>query len=569
MDVLGISCYYHDAAAALVRDGRLIAAAEEERFSRRKHDSGFPRRAIDFCLRQGRTTTAALDHVVFYEKPFVKFERLVRTIFATYPLTAALFQEAVLSWAGRKLWIKEELQRALGLPGDRILFVDHHLSHAASAFFSSPFERAAILTVDGVGEWTSTALGVGEGTSVRLTEEIRFPHSLGLFYSAFTAFLGFEVNEGEYKVMGMAPYGTPRYVDRVRQVIRWDDAGGLWLDLRYFSHHRSVTRPFTPRFESLFGRARTPRERDVLDPAYADLAASVQAVTEEVILSLVRRLHRQTGLTTLCMAGGVALNSVANGRILRESPFTSVYIQPAAGDSGGAVGAALYVTHAVLGRPRDFVMEHAYWGEAPREAGIARTLETEGLRHTRYDDDERLLERVADALARGQVVGWMQGRFEWGPRALGNRSILADPRRADMKDTVNLKVKFREPFRPFAPAVLEERAGDFFDLPSGGAYPARFMLVVVPVRQSRREDLPATTHVDGSARVQTVSRTANPRYHRLIELFGQATGVPVLLNTSFNLKGEPIVNTPADAIASFRRSGLDLLVMDRFLVEKV
>ena len=568
MDVLGISCYYHDAAAALVRDGVVIAAAEEERFSRRKHDHGFPRNAIDFCLRRGGVRSDALDYVVFYEKPFVKFERLVKTVFASYPRTAGLFQEAVFAWAAQKLWIKQELQRSLAAPEDRILFVDHHLSHAASAFYCSPFERAAILTVDGVGEWTTSARGAGDGLSLRLTEETRFPHSVGLFYSAFTAFLGFEVNEGEYKVMGMAPYGTPKYVDRVREVIQWDERGGVWLDLRYFSHPWSLTRMFSPRFESLFGRPRRPEDRDVMDPYYLDLAASVQAVTEEVMLAMARNLHQETGLSSLCMAGGVALNSVANGRIRRETPFTSLYIQPAAGDSGGAVGAALYVTHAVLGRPRGFVMEHAYWGDEHGDACIEAALRAEGAAFTRWDDDEALLSRVAESLAAGKVAGWYQGRFEWGPRALGNRSILADPRHAGMKDTVNLKVKFREPFRPFAPAVLAERARDYFDIADPAEHPARFMLLVAPVRKERRAELQATTHVDGSARLQTVFPEANPRYHRLIQRFGEATGVPVLLNTSFNLKGEPIVNTPADALSSFRRSGLDLLAMGRYLVEK-
>jgi carbamoyltransferase len=498
----------------------------------------------------------------------------------------------MIKWLSEKLWVKGLIRKRLGVPADRILFSTHHLSHAASAFYCSPFREAAVLTVDGVGEWATATSGVGRDSSIEIQTELRFPHSLGLLYSVFTAFLGFEVNEGEYKVMGMAPYGTPRYVDDVRRLIRQDqDGGGFALDMKYFEYHRSPVKAYGPEFETLFGAPREPEEHFFTEgtgypsyfgkkPAdyaercrrnqhYADIAASIQRVTEDVVLGLVRGLHARTGLTKLCMAGGVALNSVANGRILKETPIEELYIHPAAGDSGGAVGAALYAYHHVLGQPRKFVLEHAYLGEEHSDGDVKGFLDDNRIRHEAFDDEERLIERVVEALQDGKVVGWSQGRFEWGPRALGNRSILADPRRQDMKDIVNTKIKFREPYRPFAPSVLVGRASEFYDLPDPQRhYPARFMLMVVPVKESKRDVVPAPTHVDGSGRVQTVYEDTNPRYHRLIETFGKATGVPVLLNTSFNLRGEPIVNTPREAFNSFSKSGMDLLVLNNFIVSK-
>ena len=591
MNVLGVSCYFHDAAAALLCDGVLVAAAEEERFSRKKHDFEFPQQAIDFCLRTAGLTTADLDHVVFFEKPFVKFERLLLTSLSTFPRSARVFREAMVSWLGDKLWIKNLLQQRLGVKPERILFSEHHLSHAASAFYCSPFDEAAVLTIDGVGEWTTASLGVGRGADLRLLKEIRFPHSLGLLYSAFTAFLGFEVNEGEYKVMGMAPFGTPRYVDKVWKLIRVAGDGSFELDMTYFSFHHSADQTFNEEFVKLFGPPRDARmnfftptsgypsyfgarpasfaEQARLNQHYADIAASIQRVTEEVMLTLARAAHRETGLTRLCLAGGCALNSVANGRILRETPFEELYVHPAAGDGGAAVGAALYGYHALLGKPRVFVMEHAAWGEAHGPDATERFLRERGIPFERFDAEDRLLERVVDRLQAGHVVGWSQGRFEWGPRALGQRSILADPRRVDMKDIVNTKIKFREPFRPFAPSVLAERAADYFVLPDAERhYPARFMLYVVDVKPEHHGTLPAITHVDGTGRLQTVRREASPRYHALIETFGRATGVPVLLNTSFNLRGEPIVNTPAEAFNTFMASGMDTLVLGEHVVDK-
>jgi len=592
MYVLGISCYYHDAAAALLHNGQLVAAAEEERFSRIKFDSDFPQQAIDFCLAQAGITTHDLDYVVFYEKPLQKFERILLSTLNGAPRTVKLFRESMATWFSEKLWVKSHLLGKLNIPAKKLLFVEHHLSHAASAFFCSPFKEAAILTIDGVGEWTTTALGRatadwGDGgrNSISLEQEIRFPHSLGLLYSAFTAWLGFQVNNGEYKVMGMSPYGTPRYMDRVEKVLRLADDGSFALDMDYFSFHTSTTNTYNRRFVELFGEPRDPSSdffTDLTHPNgtgnpdkaarasnqhYADVAMSIQRTTEEAILRMVRQLHRKTASENLCIAGGVALNSMANGRIAREGPFKNVFIQPAAGDSGGALGAALYAWHVLLGKPRTFVMEHAYWGAEYSPAQIAAFLREKGLPYRELADDE-LLDEVVDDLTGGRVIGWFQGRFEWGPRALGNRSILADPRSEAMKEIVNEKIKFREPFRPFAPAVLEERAADYYATPRlDENLMARYMLLVSPVVESRQAEVPATTHM-GTGRLQTVRRAWNQRYYDLIARFGQATGTPVLLNTSFNLRGEPIVTAPHNAFNTFMGSDIDVLVLGNFVVRK-
>jgi carbamoyltransferase len=591
MNILGISCFYHDAAAALLMDGQLVAAAEEERFSRKKHDAEFPNLAIRFCLEQAGLTVADLDYVVFYEKPFVKFERILTTALQAVPRSWKVFGDAMTTWLLDKLWVKNVIRVELGVPNDKILFSEHHLSHAASTFLCSPFEEAAILTVDGVGEWACATFGRGRGTDVSLLREIRFPHSLGLLYSAFTAFLGFEVNEGEYKVMGMAPYGEPKYVDKVQKLYKVESDGSLWLDMDYFCFHHSTTQTYNGKFTELFGESRNPdwlffteqsgfpsyfgdkpsdfgriAERNQY---YADIAASIQHCTEEIVLAMARALHAETGLEHLCLAGGVALNSVANGRILRETPFTDLFVQPAAGDGGGALGAALFAQHCVLGQPRTFRMEHAYWGQGFTDAQIGDYLREASIAHTRCANEDQLLDRVVDHLRSGHVVGWFQNRFEWGPRALGARSIIADPGRADMKDIVNTKIKFREPFRPFAPSVLVDAADRYFDLDQPARhYPARFMLYVVDVKPGQGSVLPAITHVDNTARLQTVHRDQSPLYYGLIERFGQASGVPVILNTSFNLKGEPIVTTPAQAHSTFMRSGMDALVLGNAIVAK-
>lgn len=590
--VLGVSCYYHDSAAALVTDGRVVAAAQEERFTREKHDYGFPDRAIDFCLRHAGIRSGDLDYVVFYEKPLLKYDRILRTTLQTVPRSWRTFGEAMIGWFDEKLWIKSTLQERLGLPPDRVLFTEHHVSHAASAFFCSPFEDAAILTVDGVGEWATATAGVGTSSAeaggenrIVLDRELRFPHSVGLLYSAFTAWLGFRVNNGEYKVMGMASYGEPRYRDRVHRLLELGEDGAFRLNMEYFSYHHSPDRTISPRFVDLFGPPRAPGDdfvtprvgdadaasRETLErnQYYADVAASLQKVTEEILIRMARDLHRRTGKRRLCLAGGVALNSVANARLHRETPFEELYVQPAAGDAGGAVGAALYVWHVALGNPRSYVMDQVYLGEAHGAAAIEETLTREGLAYREFADREEQLERVVEELRNGRVVGWYQGRFEWGPRALGNRSILADPRRSEMKDVVNRKIKFREPFRPFAPVVPAERAAELLEgVPATGpGSPTDFMLMVLPWRRGVGEEVPAVNHM-GTGRVQTIRREQNPAYHRLVELFGEATGVPVLLNTSFNVRGEPIVSSPSDAIRTFRESGIDLLAMDRFLVER-
>jgi carbamoyltransferase len=590
MYILGISCYFHDASAALIKDGVLVAAAEEERFSRIKHDYEFPEKAIEFCLAQAGITGKNLEYVVFFEKPFLKMDRLLRTALKGFPKTYGMFVQSMRTWLMDKLWIKSRIGKSVGVKQSQILFSEHHLSHAASAFFCSPFEESAVLTFDGVGEWSTTTMGVGKGNNLTITQGIQFPHSIGLLYSAFTAFLGFEVNEGEYKVMGMAPYGRPTFVEKIWKVVRLEQDGTFWMDPQYFSFHYSTSRSYTSKFVSLFGAPRDPNipfytetsgypsyygpkpsnmeELYRYNQHYADLAASIQVVTEELILGLVRELHRQTGQKQLCLAGGVALNSVANRRILQETPFEELYIQPSAGDGGGALGAAMVAWHCALGNQERFVMDHAYWGQGFEADEIQSALDRAGARYTHIPDTDKLIETTVGSLTSGEVVGWFQGRFEWGPRALGNRSIIADPRSAEMKDIVNNKIKFREPFRPFAPSVLAGKAEEYFDLASPQSnYPARFMLLVVPVLDEKQEKVPAISHL-GTARIQTVHADANPLYHGLIQKFDEATGVPLLLNTSFNVRGEPIVNTPDDALNTFGESGIDTLVLGNFVVRK-
>ena len=560
MNILGISAYYHDSAACLLRNGEIIAAAQEERFSRKKHDQEFPINAITYCLEEGGVTVDDLDHVAFYDKPLVKFERILYTYLATFPRSLPSFLKAMPIWLRQKLWIPSTIREELGYRG-KVLFTEHHQSHAASAFFVSPFEEAAILTVDGVGEWATATYGIGRGSEVKLLKEITFPHSLGLLYSAFTYYLGFKVNSAEYKVMGLAPYGTPRYADLIREhLIRIADDGSFKLNMRYFAFDYGLTMT-NRRFHDLFESPPAEPEGE-LTQRHKDLAASVQAVTEEVVLNMVEALHDDTGLDDLCLAGGVALNCVANGRILRESPFKRLFIQPAAGDAGGAIGAACTVYHQVLGKPRTWTMQHAYLGPAFNDEAIAAFLAQHDIPHQRLSRQE-LLATTARLLAEQAVVGWFQGRMEWGPRALGNRSILADPRNEENWQRVNLKIKYRESFRPFAPSILREEASEYFELDEESPY----MLIVAQVRPDRRV-IPAVTHVDGSARVQTVSARDNPLFHDLIRAFADRTGVPVLINTSFNVRGEPIVCTPEDAYRCFRRTEMDYLVMGSFCLAK-
>jgi carbamoyltransferase len=591
MYILGISCYYHDAAAVLLNDGALVAAAEEERFTRKKHDFDFPKQAIKFCLETAGITGNDLDYVVFFEKPFRKLDRILMMTLQTYPQSYKVFRESMITWMVDKLWVGTTIETEVGIPKEKILFSEHHLSHAASAFLCSPFEESAILTVDGVGEWVTSTYGVGKGNQVKINKQIEFPHSLGLLYSAFTAFLGFEVNEGEYKVMGMAPYGEPKYVDKVWKTINQNSDGSFSLNMDYFSFHHSTESTYNNKFAALFGDPRpekmlffteetgfpkyfgTPpsnfHEMSKLNKHYADIAASIQKVTEEVLVNMAKHLHKTTGMKNLCMAGGVALNCVANTRILHESGFEQLYVQPAAGDGGGALGAALWAYNTLLGKPRNFQMQHAFWGRANSDAEIGDFLRQNNIKHTRYDDEDKMIDAVVNHLTNASVIGWAQGRFEWGPRALGSRSILADPRNPNMKDIVNTKIKFREPYRPFAPSVLAESAEKYFDLPNAAKHsPARYMQYVVPVKPEAQSILPAITHVDGTGRMQTVFKDQSPRYYKMIERFGQATGVPVLMNTSFNLKGEPIVNTPENAFNTFSKSEMDALVLENFIIEK-
>lgn len=591
MYIFGISGLYHDSAAALLCEGDLIAAAQEERFTRRKFDHRFPEHAVDYCLREAGISIEDVSYIAFYEKPLLKFERILMSSLGSFPESWQFFREAMTAWFGDKLWLKAVIMDRLKVPAEKVLFVEHHLSHAASAMFCSPYESAAVLTLDGVGEWTTLTFGKatadwgnGKGNSIDLSHEVRFPHSLGLLYSAFTAWLGFRVNSGEYKVMGMAPYGQPRYLDKIEKVVKVYEDGSFWLDMDYFSFHKSLTNTYSSKFVELFGPPRevesyfftrntgddiTGREQEAdSNQYYADVAASIQRWTEETILKVVANLHKETGEKSLVMAGGVSLNSVANGRIMRESPFENVFIQPNAGDAGGALGAALHIWHVVLGKPRRFTMEHAYYGEEFDNDQIGAFLESESIPYEYVSELSSVADRVVENTLEQNVVALFQGRFEWGPRALGNRSILADPRRAEMKDIVNTKIKYREPFRPFAPVVTEEAAPQYFDLEGKEEqYPQRYMLMVTKIPEQHQEDIPAVSH-NGTGRLQTVRREWNPLYYDIIEKFGQATGVPVMLNTSFNLRGEPIVTTPANAFSTFSNSDIDMLVMGNYLVKK-
>jgi carbamoyltransferase len=569
--ILGISAFYHDSAAALVVDGRIVAAAQEERFSRKKHDAGFPARAIGYCLAEAGMKGSDLDYVAFYEKPLARLDRILESFLAAAPAGFWSFWDAVPVWLKEKLHVRSRINGGLARSRRPIVFPSHHESHAASAFFPSPFAEAAILTLDGVGEWSTASIGTGRGNRICLTHELRYPHSLGLLYSAFTAYCGFEVNDGEYKLMGLAACGDPVYRDLILQrLIDVKPDGSFRLNTDYFrvTGGKSLT---NRRFDRLLGGP--PRQRgEPITRRHKDLAASVQAVTEEVLLRLGTELHRRTGLDRLTMAGGVALNCVANSRLLGEGPFSQIWIQPAAGDAGGALGAALFVWHQLLGRPRDAAEGDRQQGSflgprfMPEEIG-AYLAQHAGGRYVRLPRQE-LIRRVAQALADGQVVGWFTGRMEYGPRALGARSILADPRRAPMRDILNDKIKQRESFRPFGPAVLAEEAGKWFVLPKGQESP--YMLLTAPLSDLPREEsaVPAVTHVDGSARIQTVDAGRNEPLHELLTEFCRLTGCPMLVNTSFNRAGEPIVCTPEDALRCFEAAGLDLLVIEDFLVTR-
>ena len=581
--ILGISCFYHDSAACLLRDGEIVAAAQEERFTRKKHDFEYPSRAIAYCFQEAGISASDLAYVAFYEKPLLKFERILETFLAYAPKGFRPFLRAIPLWIKHRLWIPDLIRKELGYEGT-LIYPEHHESHAAATFFPSPFSSAAILTADGVGEWATTSFGQGKDNHLHLDYEIKFPHSLGMLYSAFTYYTGFRVNSAEYKVMGLAPYGEPKYVDLIyKHLIDVKEDGSFRLNMKYFNYCAGLTMT-NRRFDDLFGepprKAETEiRQRDM------DLARSVQVVTEEVMLKMVRHIHRVTGEENLCLSGGVALNCVANGRIMRESPFKKIWIQPAAGDAGGALGAALVAWYQYLGKPRSTEGGDSQYGSllgpAYSDAEIEACLKGEGAAYEMLDPD-RLVQRTAELLSEGNVIGWFQGRMEFGPRALGARSIIGDARSVEMQSRMNLKIKFRESFRPFAPSVLAEEVSEWFDLHRESPY----MMLVADVAKkywleksngsltgldklkSIRSKIPAVTHVDHSARIQTVNPTSDPRYHALIDAFSKKSGCPVIINTSFNVRGEPIVCSPQDAFRCFMRTEMDYLVIGNFILDK-
>lgn len=592
--ILGISAFYHDSAAALVVDGRIIGAAQEERFTRKKHDPAFPVHSIRYCLDEAGLSVGDLTEIVFYEKPLVKFERLLETYLSCAPAGLRSFRSAMPVWLKEKLFLKKllknELTRISGLKVKDlppILFTQHHQSHAASAFYPSPFEKAAILCLDGVGEWATTTAWQGSGNRIEPLWEIDFPHSLGLLYSAFTYYLGFRVNSGEYKVMGLAPYGEPRFVDTIRShIIDIKPDGTFRLNMKYFNYMTGLTMT-SKRFHRLLGEP-PRRPESSLTRFHMDVARSIQEVVEEIVLLLGQTVYRETSERYLCMGGGVALNCVANGRLLREGPFDDIWVQPAAGDAGGALGACLAVWHQYYDNPRSAngerdTMSGSFTGPRFTDAEITRQLDSFGAAYSRLEDPD-LMDRLADILEEGRIIGWFQGRMEFGPRALGGRSILGDPRNKTMQSVMNLKIKFRESFRPFAPSVIADRVSDYFDIDR----PSPYMLMVAPVRKDRRvtmteeqdrlfgidklnvprSQIPAITHVDYSARIQTVHEETNPRYYRMLKAFEERTGCPVLVNTSFNVRGEPIVGSPADAYRCFMRTDMDCLVVENYLVMK-
>jgi carbamoyltransferase len=595
VNILGVSAFYHDSAAALVRDGELVAAAQEERFTRKKHDPSFPRHAVKYCFEAAGITADELDFVAFYDKPLLKFERLLETQLAFAPAGIRSFVMAAPVWLREKLMMRRMIRG--GLPAKTkapLLFMDHHESHAASAFFASPFDEAAVLTLDGVGEWTTAAWGIGRGNALELTEHLQFPHSLGLLYSAFTYYCGFKVNSGEYKLMGLAPYGVPRYQQIIRErLVDLKPDGSFWLNMDYFNYCQGLTMT-NGRFDELFGGPPRDAETDI-EQRHMDLAASIQVVTEDIMLRIGRDIHAKTGMKHLVLAGGVALNCVANGRLLREGPYEDIWIQPAAGDAGGALGAALFTWHQLLDKPRIAngrdAQSGSFLGPAFSEEYIKKFLNTNGVRYTSFDDEQAQAEYVAQLLTQEKVIGWFQGRMEFGPRALGARSIIGDARSPRMQATMNLKIKFRESFRPFAPIVLKEHAHEWFEMRPGQDSP--YMLLVAPIRDEHRVSLnhaeeqkmatdpdlrrrvnvvrssvPAVTHVDYSARVQTVDEERNPSLHRLMRTFYEMTGCPVLVNTSFNVRGEPIVCTPEDAYYCFLATEMDALVLENVVILK-
>lgn len=589
--ILGISAFYHDSAAALVVDGKIVAAAQEERFTRKKHDDGFPTHAIQYCLKEAGLVAEQIDFVGFYDKPLLKFDRLLETYLAYAPAGFRSFVKAIPLWVKHKLHLPREINKGLGGKyTKRYVFTDHHESHAASAFFPSPFEEAAVITLDGVGEWATASFGHGKGNKIALSHELHFPHSLGLLYSAFTYYCGFRVNSGEYKLMGLAPYGEPKYADTIRKhLLDIKEDGSFRMDMSYFNYCQGLTMT-SEKFHQLFGGPARRPDKDPVTQKDMDLAASIQVVTEEIMLKIARHVHKQTGSKNLCLAGGVALNCVGNGKILREGPFENIWIQPAAGDAGGALGTAMFIWHQLLDKPRTTQscdnQSGSLLGPQPKNDEVKAFLDEKGATYHFMSEEGPLCDFVADLMANENVIGWVQGRMEFGPRALGSRSIIGDARSRNMQSVMNLKIKFRESFRPFAPSVLKERVDQYFDMRPNEDSP--YMLLVAPVKEERRipvngdsehlkgidklkvirSEVPAITHVDYSARVQTVDPQRHGRYYKLLQAFEKKTGCPVIINTSFNVRGEPIVCTPADAYRCFLATNMDVLVLENYVLIK-
>ena len=562
MIILGISAFFHDSSACIIKDGRIIAAAEEERFTRKKHDLSFPFNSINFCLKRANITIKEVDYIAFYEKPLLKFERVVSQFIETFPKGLWAFYKTMPSWINEKLRVQSIIKRKLKYKGN-IAFVEHHLCHAASSYLVSPFEESAILTIDGVGEWSTTTIGYAKGNEIKLTKDIKFPHSLGLLYSTLTAHLGFKVNNDEYKVMGLAPYGEPIYLEKLRKLIDVKDDGSYELDMSYFVFHHKMQMP-SKKFIREFGLIR----KGEIQKFHKDLAASLQKLTEEILIKILNNLHEQTKSDNLCIAGGVALNSVANGKILINTKFKEIYIQPAAGDGGTSLGAAAYIyTLATEKRPE--VLRSAYLGPEYLSETIKKFLDSNKIKYTEFKDKNKLLDHVAKLIYQNNVLGWFQGRMEFGPRALGSRSILSNPCNPEMKEILNSKVKHREMFRPFAPAICEDDANEYFECDKPIPIPTDFMLMVYPIRKNKRKLIPSVTHVDGSGRLQTIRKEQNEDYYNLIKKFGKLSKVPILINTSFNIRGEPIVCSPYNAYRCMMGTGIDYLVMDRFLIKRL
>jgi len=570
MYLLGVSCYYHDASAALLKDGVIVAAAGEERFTRKKHDTSFPVNAISYCLKSQNITVKDLKYIGFYEKPFLKFERVLSQHVANFPFSLKTFVSSMPSWINEKLRVMSSIRKKLKYQGD-VLFVEHHLAHAASSFLPSPFKKAALLTIDGVGEWTTTAYGVGEGVNLHLQKQIKFPHSLGLLYSTITAYLGFKVNNSEYKVMGLAPYGdmnpkTNKYFQPLLKVIDVKDDGSFRMKMRYFVYHYKDRMPSAALCRLLGGEVRKPESQ--VTQRHKDIAAALQLVYEFVFLRILHHVHKETKCNHLVFSGGCALNSVANGKILRKTPFKEIWIQPSAGDGGTSIGVVLYIYHTIMGYERKVQQKHAYLGPGYSDETIQSFLDKHKVKYTTFKDDKELVKTTAKLLHENNVIGWFQGKMEWGPRALGSRSILANPSNPHAKEILNAKVKHREKFRPFAPVVCVDDAPTYFECDNPIPEPTDYMLMVYPIRKKYRAKIPSVTHVDGSGRLQTVRRAQNHLYYDLIKAFGKLSGIPILINTSYNIRGEPIVCTPFDAYRCMMGTGIDYMVMGNRLIKR-